>query len=166
MEKIVLSEQSKKFEKIKEYWFKTARSIKSVSDLKDFYSSLFNDYVHDYGTMVHAIGAFAVAAASLGADTMGITGFQAGFVMWDFIQNWTYTHNKTGLKIVDYDNMLYPQYDYKFDKTISPETWSALQKEAAEKLAAAGDYAHPDVVEHWRSIANGEVPFGYKVRRE
>ena len=114
MEKIVLSEQSKKFEKIKEYWFKTARSIKSVSDLKDFYSSLFNDYVHDYGTMVHAIGAFAVAAASLGADTMGITGFQAGFVMWDFIQNWTYTHNKTGLKIVDYDNMLYPQYDYKF----------------------------------------------------
>ena len=166
MVSVFLSEDSPEFRSIYEQWKTRARSIKTIEEFNEFYNHLFNDYRHDYGAMCRAIGQLAVAAASLGAHIEGITGFQAGFVMWDFIQNWTYTHNKTGLKIMDYDNMLYPQYDYKFDKTISPETWSALQEEAAEKLAADGDYAHPDVVEHWRSIANGEVPFGYKVRRE
>ena len=33
--------------------------------------------------------------------------------MWEFIKHWNYTDNKTGMKMVNYDDMLYPQYDYK-----------------------------------------------------
>jgi hypothetical protein len=33
--------------------------------------------------------------------------------------------------------MLYPQYDYKFEKTITPYVWDSLQKEAADEIADA-----------------------------
>ena len=61
--------------------------------------------------------------------------------------------------------MLYPQYEYKFDKTISPETWSALQNEASRKLQESSGFVHPDVVKHWKNIVDGKVPFGYKVKK-
>ena len=32
--------------------------------------------------------------------------------MWDFIIDWMYTSNQCGLRIVDYDDMLYPQYNH------------------------------------------------------
>ena len=63
--------------------------------------------------------------------------------------------------MIDYDNMLYPQYKNNFSQTISKETFEALQKAAEEKLKAGG--AHPIVEEHWKSIVSGNVPFGYMI---
>lgn len=150
-------------------WFKEANK-QTMETLPAFMSHVMNDYEHDYGTVCNAIAACAIAAA-WAANTApgargGITGFQAGFVMWDFVRQWSYTSNKCGLKMVDYDKMLYPQYEYRFEKTISKETWQAIQKRAAELLEESGDYAHDAVTEHWRSIASGNVPFGYKVVEE
>ena len=82
--------------------------------------------------------------------------------MWDFILEWQYSDNKTGLKIIDFDNMLYPQYDYQFDKTISTEIWRAIQAEA-KRCLEENPAACLEVVRHWQRIANGEVPFGYSV---
>ena len=79
------------------------------------------------------------------------------------MENLEYDLNECGLKIVNYDEMLYPQYDYKFDKCISLETFRAMQSQAKELLKNK-NFAHPDVVKHWESIANGEVPFGYTVK--
>jgi hypothetical protein len=36
--------------------------------------------------------------------------------------------------MVSYANMLYPQYEGSFDKTITPETWKWLQAEASKNL--------------------------------
>ena len=83
--------------------------------------------------------------------------------MWDFIKDWSFSGNKCGLRIVDYDNMLYPQYDDKFEKTISASIWESLQKEAAENLKDRPT-AHPTVIAHWQSIVDGKVPFGYTVK--
>lgn len=165
MDKKFVSEDSKEFQELYNEWKERVTKIKTIEEFNDFFNDLMNNYYFDYGTQCRAIGLLAVAAAWLGANTGLITGFQASFVMWEFIQNWTYKNNKTGLKIVDYDNMLYPQYKYKFDKTISLETWNALQSEANRKLQESSEFAYPDAVKHWKSIVDGKVPFGYKVKK-
>ena len=86
--------------------------------------------------------------------------------MWDFIREWEFSDNKCGLAIIDYDNMLYPQYENKFcKKTISSYTWKSLQERARELLeeTSAGEPAADRVIEHWKSIVDGVVPFGYTV---
>ena len=146
-------------------WFKRAESIRNIEELAAFAKELLIDTEHDYGTVCHAVAALALGAGHLGAYTQGITGFQAGFVMWDFIRQWNFENNKCGLKIIDYDKMLYPQYEYNFEKVIKPDTFKRLQEVAAEKLSEPNikDHAHPDVIAHWQSIVDCFVPFGYRV---
>ena len=137
-------------------------NIDSFDDLVNYIQNIKDNYNIGYGTAPRAIAQAALATAWYLSRGFGITGFQASCVMWDFIMDWHCPHNKCGLKIVDYDNMLYPQYDYKFQKTISRSTYEALQKAAKENLENHNS-AHPNVVEHWKYIADGNVPFGYIV---
>lgn len=141
------------------------RDIKSFKDLVKFLKYVKKNCNTGYGEAPRAIAQASLAVAWYFAKTFGITGFQAGFVMWDFIRDWQYSHNVAGLKLVDYDNMLYPQYHYKFEKTISPDIWKALQEEAKKNLDNK-EHAHPDVIAHWQSIADGNVPFGYSVKED
>lgn len=141
------------------------KDINTMGELISFIELVKDECNTDYGTAPRAIAQAASATAWYLAKEMGITGFQAGFVMWDFIRNWNYTNNKCGMRIVDYDDMLYPQYDYKFEKVISQDTWEVLQKEAKERLETIPN-AHVRVKEHWQSIVDGKVPFGYEVKGE
>ena len=160
--------------------------------LVEFLKDVRDNYNTDYGTAPRAIAQASVATAWYLAYVFGITGFQAGFVMWDFIRDWQYRNNECGLKIIDYDNMLYPQYEYKFtEKTISKRQWEALQKKAQKEIdriqetvesynrnQAEGmekfinkegrdwvetDFCNVRVLNHWKSIVEGIVPFGYRV---
>ena len=146
-------------------WFKQAGKVKTTEDLVKFIDHVMTDYMHDYGTVVHAVAACAIAAAWVANEKSGgITGFQASFVMWDFIRQWLYTNNKTGMRIIDFDNMLYPQYESSFDKTISEDVWIDLQIEAEKKLKEEDkNFVAESVYNHWVSIVEGKVPFGYKV---
>lgn len=144
----------------KEILEKERKNIKSLDDLMNYIQNIRDNYDIGYGTAPRAIAQAALATSYYLADMFGITGFQAGFVMWDFIKDWSFRGNKCGLKIVNYDDMLYPQYNYKFQKTISKDTFEALQKEAQNNLKK-GRYAHPNVIKHWKSIVDGNVPFGY-----
>lgn len=146
-------------------WFEQAGKIKTIEEFETFVNHILNDYEHDYGTACHAVAACALAGAWLGCEKEGLTGFQAGFVMWDFIKNWVMVGNTCGMKLVDYDDMLYPQYEYKFEKTISQDTWHHLQEEAKRQLKKSGG-AHPEVKAHWKNIAMGIVPFGYQVKKD
>lgn len=139
--------------------------ITTLYELKNYIEDVEKNYNYDYGVVPRAIAQATLATADYLGYKMGITGLQASIVMWDFIMGWYYPHNKCGLKLTNYDDMLYPQYEYKFEKTISKDTWEAIQKQAKAKLEENG-YAHPDVIEHWKSIAAGNVPFGYKVEND
>lgn len=154
---------------LEKIWFEEAK-VQTIETLTSFINHIMNDYEHDYGTICHALSACALAAAHAANNHPqgGITGFQAGFVMWDFIKQWMYSNNKTALRIVDYDKMLYPQYEEQFDKVISKETFESLQKAAQECLdeAKQGQVAHSDVLKHWESIVAGNVPFGYKIKED
>lgn len=162
-----LDEASDEFAEIKKHWMTLAKEAKTAPAVFEFMRHLIYDYVHDYGTACHAIVAMAIAAASYGAHREGITGFQAYFVMWGFIREWWYKDNKSGLKILDYDRMLYPQYEYKFEKTIDREIFEKLQEQAKEKLENEDlNHVHPNVIAHWKSIVDGIVPFGYVLEKE
>lgn len=154
---------------LEKIWFKEAEE-QTIETLPQFINHIMNDYDHDYGTICHAIAACSLAAA-WAANKHGqgdITGFQASFVMWDFIKEWIYSGNQSGLRIVDYDDMLYPQYENKFDKVISKETFGSIQKAAQERLdkVKQGREAHPDVIKHWESIVAGNVPFEYRIKED
>jgi hypothetical protein len=158
-------EKIKEEDNIQNEWYEEAREM-TLEKLPDFLDHLLTDYEHDYGTICHALsaGSVATAWAMNKADQGGITGFQAGFVMWGFIQNWSTQYKDKPLRLIDFHDMLYPQYEYKFDKTISEDTWKYLQEEAGKLLRE--NKGVPEVRKHWTSVKNGVVPFGHTVKRE
>lgn len=84
MEKKIITEEMK----LHDEWYKRAKSMKP-DEFPEFFREMTEDYVHDYGTVCHAMAAVGLAAMfafnnSNGASG-GITGFQAGFVMWNII---------------------------------------------------------------------------------
>ena len=153
--------ESKEFE-IKEELEKKRENIKSFDELISFLQDINDNYNSGYGEAPRAIAQAALATAWYLASEFGITNFQAGFVMWDFIKDWMVGDNECGMKLINYDHMLYPKYDYKFEKHLTQDTYNALQKKAEKKLVENED-ADGSVRRHWRSIVDGHVPFGYTV---
>lgn len=144
-----------------ESWFE-----RDPSESVDSFITYLDTLDHDYGTIVEALAAVAIHAArkmNHSERNGGITGFQAAGVMWTFVQKWL--HQDGPMKLMKFENMLYPQYKDEFQKTISEDTWEYLQKEAASKLSNNVD-AVTEVKAHWISIASGTVPFGYTVRQD
>jgi len=128
----------------------------TVADIAD------KDMSRGYCAAPVAVGACAVAAAWAANSherAGGITGFQASFVMWTFIQQWM--RKKSPMRLFDYEDMLFPQYEERFQRKISKDTWEWLRSEAKKRLSSDG--VHPNVRAHWQSIVDGRVPFGYAV---
>jgi hypothetical protein len=155
-------EYNAKIAELKESWYARARTM-TPKELPEFFDALAG-YKHDYNTVVYAVAAVAIAAAWAMDKTPngGITGFQAGAVFWEFYGQWLGEKGKPA-RIVKFQDMLYPQYEESFEKTITPETWKWLHGEAQKKLQEQ-DGASKAVLDHWRSIAEGVVPFGYSVK--
>jgi len=150
-------------------WRKEA-SEQTLETLPAWLKHLSEDYNHDYGTICHAIASAAYAAARAMDNTPqgGITGFQAGAIMWEFVRLWNGIEGPC--RLLQYENMLYPQYEDRYGKTISKSTFEWLQKTAKTKLAEVAEARlagrhepNPDMLAHWQSIVDGKVPFGYKI---
>lgn len=151
-----------------EGWFKEAKKM-DAAGLPAFVERVVTQYQHDYGTIVMACAAAAVAAAHTvnhSSPQGGISGFQASSVMWEFIVRWM--HYESPMALLQYGDMMYPQNVDKFT-TIGKSTWEWLQSEAKDRVAARslGRDIVPvvdAVMDHIRSIADGKVPFGFTVR--
>lgn len=133
MEKKAITEDME----LQKEWYKRDKSMKP-DEFPAFFREMTEDYIHDYGTVCHAMAAVGLAAMfafnnSEGARG-GITGFQAGCVMWQVIRHMNYESNKCGLRLQNMDDLLYPQYEYKFH-TIDSDTWKAVQEEAKNRIA-------------------------------
>ena len=145
-------------------WSEMANGI-TLDTLPGFLKHLTEDYRHEYGTIVHAIaaGMQATLTAMNNSPQGGITGFQAGCLMWEVIEKCF--HEKGPMRLVKYDDLLYPQHERSFT-AISKETRDYVRQKAEENLGADITHVAPRVVEHWRSIARGAVPFGLRVEGE
>jgi len=147
---------------LRDAWYSEAAK-QTFETLPTFVKSLKDFPGHDYNTTVYAPSAAILGMAWSMAEYFGNTGFQASCIMWEFITNWMGVYHNKPLKLVNYADMLYPQYQHHFEKTITPDTWMWLQEQAKKKLEESG-YACDEVKEHWKSIIDGKVPFGYTVR--
>ena len=149
-------------------WFDESWNV-TRETLPDYISKIMDEYSFDYGSYVYAVTACALATAH--ACGKELSGFQASYVGLQFVYQWTYSHVKSGISVRNWDDMLYPQYADEFCNTIPKHTWKRLQKEAKERIAnykrsiddQSARYIHPDVLNHWQSIVDGKIPFGYKV---
>lgn len=132
------TDEFKTIKTIKAEWGEAAHAV-TIDTLPEFLTRLTTDYRHDYGTICHAMAIAAVAAASAvdRSPQGGITGYQAGAVMWEFVRAWNHSSNKTGLRMIDYDNLLYPQYKDHYRNTIAPAVWASLKEAAADMLRDA-----------------------------
>lgn len=92
----------------------------------------------------------------------GITGFMHEWIVKMFMVKELYPDSRCGVRVLDLDDMLYPQNREMF-MTVDSETWATLQGMALEK-SRMHPGAHPDVMAHWQSIVDGKVPFGMVVR--
>lgn len=148
-------------------WHVAAEEVSTVEQLSKFVTSLIEDYEHDYGTIVHAIKAAMTAAYKVvnRSPQGGITGFQAGCIGWMLIDQF-HGRSVIGKRIMNYDHFLYPQYEEQFKPVLSKEVWEKLQATAKENLESKDVQASEKVREHWQSIVNGVVPFGYSVEVE
>lgn len=162
MKKIKITEENH----FEDQWFMQAET-QTLETLPEFINHLMNDYEHDYGTIVKATAAAMIATfnACNQSEQGGFTGFQVGFIP-GFMINKFWGESKVGRKIIDFDDMLYPQHKDRFEKTISPTIWKNLQEIAKEKMKEPVENFHPDVRLHISKIAAGEIPFGYKVKEE
>lgn len=150
----------------RDYILNKGKEVEDTYKLRELISEVENNFNYDYGVSARAVGAVVTSVANYLSRKMGLTGFQASFVMWDFIKAYMKSNNECGMKLVDYDDMLYPQYSYKFQKTISKETWENIVKSAKENLERDNKFASKNVIAHWKSIVDGNVPFGYVVEEE
>ena len=153
----------------KDYIYKKAEEVRTKEQLDALLKEVVNDKNLDYGKIVYAMSACMIATSKYidRSEVGGITGFQASFIGWEMIKEFFcgLRDFKTSLKIVNYDDMLYPQYENKFQKTISKDIWDKMQQEAAKNLKECRS-AHPEVIKHWESIVNGIIPFDYTIEEE
>ena len=91
-------------------------------------------------------------------------------ITWKFIKDFLFPENACGMKIINYDQFLYPKYAEQLEKKrITKFDWVKIQKEAGRLLSKyenaplKSECAPKEVVDHWRSIVEGNVPFGYEV---
>lgn len=147
-------------------WLEQAKT-QTLETLSQFINHLMNDYEHDYGTSIKAtiVAMIATFNACEKSEQGGFTGFQVGFIPW-FMMNEFWGNSEVGRKVIDFENMLYPQYAHRFEKTMSSKIWHKLQKIAKERMKEPAENFHPDVREHIAKIAAGQIPFGYTVKDE
>jgi hypothetical protein len=153
---------------VHEEWYKTAKQIKTP-ELSGFADTVCNQYAHDYGTVVHAVAAAAIAGANAVATEQGITGFQASAVMWEFIRRWM--HIDEPISLLRWSNALNPSAEGFDNRTISKSTMSWLQEQAEQKLMTWLRIDDPDetqieVINHLHAIVAGTLPFNMKVEED
>ena len=128
---------------------------KSYKELKEYISSLVNRE-HDYGTCVYAVSLASVATFNFMAGQLGITGFQASMADLDILRR---TRNlKQGFRILNYENLLFPQYltreHFPTQDDLLEENKEELSKEAKRLLAERDGDVHPEVKARWEYVAS------------
>ena len=114
------------------------------------------DRPHDYGTCVYAMSMASVATFQYVAGKLGVTGFQASCADLNFLRRTRKI--KTGFRIINYDNLMYPQYlteeDFPSLPTLLWDTKDQLAEQARKELEHTGTNSHPGVIAWWKVLAS------------
>ena len=146
---------------LRDAWMKEAGE-QTLETLPNFIQKLAT-FKHDYGTICRAIAAGAIATmkAMNRGPQGGISGFQAGCIMWDVMHEWG-VFGDGPLRVQNFKDLLYPQYKYKFT-SIPKDHWIEIQAVAKRELEKFPVTGSNTVREHMKSVVQGIVPFGLTV---
>jgi len=137
-----------------------AKEVKTPEALAEFIAKRYAETL-DYGTIVYACSATMQAAFNvMNAHPQfgGITGFQASCLMWEMVKKFG-MFSEGPLRIQDFDNLRFPQYDDRFRVTLSPESAAELQERAKKAIAGGPDgFMSPNVRARQEAISRGEFP--------
>lgn len=149
-------------QEFREKYFERAKAC-TPETFADFIKDINSEDL-DYGTTCIAAGLIAGAAiwAFEHSSRGGMTGFMAGAAAWEFLRTWgaLYPSEALGGRMVDFGNLLYPQYAGTF--TTIPKSVAEKLPEEATKLLQEKDL-HPEVRTHLEMLAAGGIPFGLEV---
>lgn len=116
---------------------------------------------HDYGTTVYAVSLASIATFNYMARKLGITGFQASCADLDILKRTRCM--KSGFRILNYENLLYPQYlnneHFPTFHDLIKENIEELSKTASKKINESKNNKikpHPNVMAHWIRLKNKE----------
>jgi len=140
-----------KIKDMKEENFRKTKAIRPKTEKELInYIKEFSSRTHDYGTCVYAMSFAATAAFNYVAHKLGVTGFQARCADMDILRQ---TRNLEWGAILDYENLLYPQFKYKFKsyEQLLMENREELSKRAKKLLEKYPD-AYSNVVAHWKKL--------------
>lgn len=139
--------------------FAEAKEIRLPKELAKFVEKVSAE-PHDYGTIVMACAAAMKAAFNVvnASPSGGITGFQAGCLMWEMIEEFGMFGEDAQLRILDFADVMYPQYDHKFLNCVDPERAKLLADLAKRRLAESTVGIHPEVRARMEQVSRGEFP--------
>lgn len=131
-----------------------APAFDTLDELNGYITALV-DRPHTYGTCVYAMSLAAVASFNYVARKLGATGFQASCADLDVLRQ---TRRFEWGKLLDYQDLLYPQY---CTTEHFPTAWDVIRankdefsKRARALLAESNGVAPESVVEHWKWLAS------------
>lgn len=129
-------------------WFKTEKGL--LSFIRNLLSRK-----HDYGTCVYAVSLASTATFNYMASKLGITGFQASCADLDIL---TRTRHLKRFKIINYDDLLYPQYlnseHFPSYNELIAKNKDWLRKKARKLLKEEKrGLVSRDVWNHWQLLA-------------
>jgi len=153
--KTKLIETSKEFKEIEKGWYKEIDTLTSQAKFNNFVKKLTSGYEHDFGTSLRALA--CIVNATIRFYGGGLTNMQASFLMWQIIRTTFNKKDKLGLKMLEYEWLLYPQLLYRFDFVIDDDTHKKLIDLAKENLVKSPN-AVKEVKEHWEKLASGWLP--------
>ncbi len=151
-----------------ESMYARAHRVTSMSAAADLVLDLLNNYEHSMETIVHVVAVAAVAAATVVAN--GEQGKKLGMdqsVMAHNLATWKFIEEFGGFddgpkRLLQYGQMLYPQTEKKFEKTIDKPTMAWLERKAKEILESGHELA-PKVRLHLECVSVGIPPFGHVI---
>jgi hypothetical protein len=129
-------------------------TVEDDEELKKYIHDLINQE-HDYGTCVYAMSMAATAAFNYVASKLGVTGFQTSCAGMDILRRTR--RLKSGFMILDYENLLFPQYcnseHFPGWTELISKNREMLSQKAKELLRNSSNNTHPDVKAHWIKLS-------------
>lgn len=139
--------------------YERASHVKNINDFCSFLEDIEHSN-YDFSFSVYAALAIMRSAHNLIAKKFPLTISQASWIGVELLK---YFGSIQGpIKILEWKNMLYPQYEEKFDKIITKDIFQILRFYAKNELEK--EQGLPHIREHWKSIVAGKVPFGYEIK--